>query len=220
MENQLFRKCNKCGKTLPLNSDYFDKDKTGFRGFRGQCKSCRLEIRTNSYFKNENKTMKTTYSEVKIDKQKATLLATKWNEVRLLLGSKEFSPTELRQMAIACNAKYVCHYSAKLTQSNYVDEVREIVETSRLRKYRFAGVPIHYSFFISNAPKFKTANKDEKTLPLNLVDMMETKDNNEIINEAEEVKQFVTIKTFSDSDLVTELRLRGFEVTAKKTIEL
>jgi len=37
------KKCNKCGRELPLTEEYFSKRKDSSDGFRGECKPCRSE---------------------------------------------------------------------------------------------------------------------------------------------------------------------------------
>ena len=39
----VFKRCTKCGETLPATTEYFYKAKNGKYGLRGECKKCLIE---------------------------------------------------------------------------------------------------------------------------------------------------------------------------------
>lgn len=50
----VFKKCTKCGETLPATIEYFHKQKTGKYGLRGECKKCSSEQRKQRYENNRD----------------------------------------------------------------------------------------------------------------------------------------------------------------------
>ena len=125
-----------------------------------------------------------------ISKQKAQNYAKLWNEVRIDMGDKHFNTSEFVRNKVA---PYVVHYSSALRNSKYLTEHCN-------GDFSWSGIPVPFTFFIENPPKYKAVGFDS------------LKNDN--------MKCNIDIKSFLDADLVNELRLRGFEVKATKTIEL
>ena len=56
----VFKRCTKCGKTLPATTEYFHKYKRGKYGLKSECKKCASE-RVKQHYK-DNKDKSTEYN--------------------------------------------------------------------------------------------------------------------------------------------------------------
>jgi len=65
--------CSKCGEELPLNEEYFEKSKTGFTGFRRDCRKCSNEASRQWREKHPDKVKEYEYNRWhdNMDKEKA-----------------------------------------------------------------------------------------------------------------------------------------------------
>ena len=206
------QQCLKCGKVFPLNSNYFYKDASNKSGFRRECKSCRkayfVELKKS---KGINKEIRI---ERKVSKMNAQMYAEKWNKLRMNLKDNRFTKSELLLFARENNVQYSSHYSSAICQSIYV-KMNGIVFRSRIgaMSYSFSGDPIPFTFFIENPPMYLDCPKTQE---------IKTQEQKTIYNKFDEpiIYEEKIIKNFSDKEIVNELRARGFEVIAKKTIEL
>ena len=132
-----------------------------------------------------------------ITKETALSYAKLWNEARMSMGTKHFSVSEIIAMRIS---PYAVHYSSAICRSEYVKK-------TGFKDYSWAEMPIPFTFFIKNPPIYKaTTHKASKFNPSE--------------NENDKITNNIGIESYTDIELASELRLRGFEVTAKKLIEL
>ena len=139
---------------------------------------------------------------------KAKKHAVKWNEFRLTV-KHDFTRSELFEMAKEQNMPYYARMlTYLLSKKIHVTEVgvAYYYNTMPVMRYRFNTTPIHYSVLSEVIEAAWNVRATQIPKVANCIRKTEAEDGK--------------LVSFSDADLVKELRKRGFEVIAKKTIEL
>lgn len=137
--------------------------------------------------------------------------AVKWNEFRLTI-THDFTKSELLELAKQQRLPYYNKMVPYIfSKKIHVTEAGVAYYNNNIpvMKHRFGTTPIHYSALaeiIEAATNFRRT-----TTPKVATDC---------IRKTEAKTEDGKLVSFSDAELVKELRKRGFEVIAKKTIEL
>ena len=149
--------------------------------------------------------------------------AARWNEFRLTI-KHDFTRSELLEITKGEQlpyydrmATYVISKKINVTEVG----VAYYYNTIPVMRYRFNNIPIHYSTLvevIEAATSFRRTPTPTPTPKAATDCIAKPKAATDCIAtpQAEDGK----LVSFSDAELVAELRKRGFEVIAKKTIEL
>lgn len=158
MNNQKLKKCNKCGRELPMTRDYFHVDKRNITGFRNTCKECfRTVFSANKKFKKSDIDFDVSlYNNVEVlQKFKKLYLedSLSFNKIReltkLSVGNIHFL---LDALGIRLNAKQIGELRRKNKEAKYdvmrpsKKKLKEYYEESnystvRVRKDFFPQVP-------------------------------------------------------------------------------
>lgn len=144
-------------------------------------------------------------------KNRAKRYSEEWNKLRLYMGQDKFKRSDLRKLARMRRLKY----THQICNAILTDGVARVVDIdSNAEILQFTGKPIHYSFFMEIWDKRKAKEINLKGMGLSLSELAPNRKN------AEVQPIICDMKGLSDKDLADELRRRGYDVTAKKTIEI
>ena len=148
------------------------------------------------------------------DKEFYKHCAIEYNKMRIHFGSKIFYHNDFYDYGKENGMPYYA-VMFKLFRDNGV------LVGGSLSGYKFAPEPIHYSFFEKHNPREHNKNPSRKRRRHKRFETQESENSLPIMIDAvQPVKHHLTIKQYTDAEIVAELRERGFEVSAKKIIEL
>jgi hypothetical protein len=140
--------------------------------------------------------------------------AVKYNSVRLHFNGKQFTWFDYKEVAQSLNAPYyIAVFSTLKENGMFIDKGGY--------SYTFAADPIHYSFFEKHNPReYMIKNKrrvfQEEEVKKNDLQSL----NQHPRPTSPKYPKENNFSVFSDAEIVAELRKRGYEVSAKKVIEL
>lgn len=160
--------CNKCGRELPLNSDYFWKDKSRGSGWRGNCKECGGYSFTNNLTPKPNNPFKvcrecfTEYPSTdeyfnKSNRNKDGLEG--WCIKCKAKYTKEFRENNGVEISNKSRKYYLENRTRILEQQNaYYQNNKEIIQPIRRSRYNEESKKYQKAYYKNNINKFKQYN--------------------------------------------------------------
>lgn len=176
-------------------------------------------------------------SDSQIKEDRAKKYSEEWNRLRISLGKATFTRYDLEKIARRFGVAYITLVIKELVELGVISKMGE--NENRIDVFRFNEKPIHHSIFIrifdkQNIQKKKRDERERmerekanggvlsrdgrkpKVSDERILDLMF---DNKLLNKQRRPSPD-ELARISDTDLVSELRNRGYDVTAKKTIEI
>jgi len=207
------KKCIKCG----IEKDESEFYKTKGRP-EGKCKFCRdIQIRK---WKKENKERvielnKLHYVKTKYNKNNMNVSIEKCKQIALIINTLPKDKYSLLDLSLELDIKK-CPY--KTFVSMFLSR-KYGVQSGDSKIIVFPKEPIYYNLFKVFFDEYKPYTPHKDIIPAS-ISIKPPVERQQINKWSESPKYPPRIEQYTDAELAAELRKRGFEITAKKTIEL